>query len=88
MCGIAGFTFKKNSEISSLILQKMIDTNMLRTSIRARVSNILFETPNICNDWFNKAEILRYWNEHQSGKRDHHRKIWALLVLFQITNKA
>ena len=26
MCGIAGFTFKKNFEISSLILQKMIDT--------------------------------------------------------------
>ena len=61
--------------------------NMLRTSIRARVSSILFETPNICNDWFNEVEILRYWNEHQSGKRDHHRKIWALLVLFQITNK-
>jgi asparagine synthase (glutamine-hydrolysing) len=39
----------------------------------------LFENPAL-PEWFNIAEIQRYWNEHLDGRMNHSKRIWALLM--------
>jgi asparagine synthase (glutamine-hydrolysing) len=34
-------------------------------------------------DWFERAALLRLFDEHQSGRRDHASLLWSLLVLEQ-----
>ncbi len=57
---------------------------MLRSTLKARIEALLFDPSNPVARWFRTEEIRRYWQEHQSGKRDHHRKLWTLAVLFQV----
>ncbi|HEY2112694.1 MAG TPA: asparagine synthase-related protein, partial [Dongiaceae bacterium] len=32
-------------------------------------------------EWFQRAPVERLWVEHQSGKRDHRKKLWTLFCL-------
>ena len=35
----------------------------------------------LARDYFEEAGLRRFWDEHQSGKRDHGYRLWALLML-------
>ena len=35
----------------------------------------------LARDYFNEAELRRYWDEHQTGRREHGYRLWALLML-------
>ncbi|CAG0999343.1 Putative asparagine synthetase [glutamine-hydrolyzing] [Rhodocyclaceae bacterium] len=61
---------------------------LIRTVLRQRMEGLLFDTRSPIEHWFNKSEIRRYWKEHQSARRDHHRKLWTLAILFLIASKA
>ena len=32
-------------------------------------------------DWFRHDHVERLWSEHQSGTRDHRKKLWTLFCL-------
>jgi asparagine synthase (glutamine-hydrolysing) len=58
--------------------------SMLRGPLKGRVGDILFDAGNPLASWFRREEIERYWHEHQSGRRDHHRKLWTLGMLMRV----
>jgi asparagine synthase (glutamine-hydrolysing) len=57
---------------------------LIRGPLKKRVEDILFSRKKSIEGWFDLREISRYWQEHQSGFFDHHRKIWSLMVLKSI----
>jgi len=54
----------------------------LRTNLKDIIWNTLLDPSNVLSTWFDQREIERYLNEHQSTRRDHRKKIWALFILF------
>lgn len=58
--------------------------SMLRGPLKGRVGDVLFDAGNPLAAWFRREEIERYWHEHQSGRRDHHRKLWTLGMLMRV----
>ena len=32
-------------------------------------------------EWFERAAVEHLWSEHQSGRRDHRKKLWTLFCL-------
>lgn len=61
---------------------------LIRTVLRQRMEGLLFDMHSPVEHWFCKSEIQRYWAEHQSGRRDHHRKLWTLAILFSVASRA
>jgi asparagine synthase (glutamine-hydrolysing) len=51
----------------------------LRSSLRPLFESLVLSAS--MEKFFRPAEARRLWNEHQSGVRDHSRKLWNLLVL-------
>lgn len=61
----------------------------LRTVLKERVWDTLLQSPgNPVSDWFDTKEIERYLVEHQSGRRDHRKQIWGLVVLFMVAARS
>lgn len=58
--------------------------SMLRGPLKSRIGNVLFDAGNPLAGWFRREEIERYWRDHQSGRRDHHRKLWTLGMLMRV----
>jgi asparagine synthase (glutamine-hydrolysing) len=42
---------------------------------------LLLNNGGVFDDWFEKSEIRKLFTEHKSGKYDHGKRIWALVVL-------
>ncbi|HEY59766.1 MAG TPA: asparagine synthase (glutamine-hydrolyzing) [Anaerolineae bacterium] len=42
---------------------------------------LLLNNNGVFNEWFEKSEIRKLFTEHKSGKYDHGKRIWALVVL-------
>jgi asparagine synthase (glutamine-hydrolysing) len=53
----------------------------LRGSLREPVSNALAEPTFVRSELFDMAEVARLIEQHQSGRSDHSRIIWALFML-------
>lgn len=60
---------------------------LIRTVLRQRMEGLLFDMQSPLDHWFRKSEIRRYWEEHQSGRRDHHRKLWTLAILILVSSR-
>ena len=59
----------------------------LRTNLKDLVWETLLNPSNVLSEVFDPSEIERYLLEHQSGRQDHRKKIWALFVLFSIARR-
>lgn len=57
---------------------------MLRGPLKSRIGDVLFDAGNPLAAWFRRQEVERYWREHQSGRRDHHRKLWTLGMVMRV----
>ena len=57
---------------------------MLRGPLKSRIGDVLFDAGNPLAAWFRREEIERYWRDHQSGRRDHHRKLWTLGMVMRV----
>ncbi|MBM3572996.1 MAG: hypothetical protein FJX52_11685 [Alphaproteobacteria bacterium] len=62
--------------------------SMLRGVLKNRIGDLLMDRANPLATWFRQEEIERLWGEHQSGRRDHHRKLWTLGVLMHVAATA
>jgi asparagine synthase (glutamine-hydrolysing) len=60
---------------------------LLRTLFRERCRDVLCSRSNPVADWFEPARIAALLDEHQSGRRDHGKKLWALYVLFRVAER-
>ena len=58
--------------------------SMLRGALKSRIGDLLLDRSNPLAGWFHQPEVERLWREHQSGLRDHHRKLWTLGVLMHV----
>lgn len=58
----------------------------LRTNLKDLVWKTLLDPSNVFSAWFDRREIERYLQEHQSARRDHRKKIWALFILFSMAH--
>jgi asparagine synthase (glutamine-hydrolysing) len=54
---------------------------MLRGPLKAPVGEAILGAASPLGDWFRRETIERLWREHQSGSRDHRKKIWTLFCL-------
>ncbi len=59
----------------------------LRTNLKDLVWKTLLNPSNVFSGLFDPSEIERYLREHQSGRWDHRKKIWALFILFSIAQR-
>jgi len=57
---------------------------LIRTLFRERCSDILLSRTNPVAEWFERPAIERLLREHQSGRHDHGKKLWALTTLFRV----
>ena len=55
---------------------------LIRTLFRERCRDVLLSRANPVADWFERAAIEALFDEHDSGRRDHGKKLWALYILF------
>ncbi len=56
-------------------------SRLLRQSLKEPVGQSLLDRASPLGDWFRRDAIERLWSEHQSGARDHRKKIWTLFCL-------
>lgn len=54
---------------------------MLRGPLKEPVGDAILGEASPLGDWFRRETIERLWREHQSGSRDHRKKIWTLFCL-------
>ena len=57
---------------------------LIRTLFWERCADLLLSRSNPVADWFERSAIERLLREHQSGRWDHGKKLWALYVLFRV----
>ena len=57
---------------------------LIRTLFRERCHDVLLSRANPVADWFERGAIERFLDEHQSGRCDHGKKLWALFMLFTV----
>ena len=55
---------------------------LIRTLFRERCRDVLFSRANPVADWFERGAIEALFAEHDRGRHDHGKKLWALYVLF------
>ena len=55
---------------------------LIRTLFRERCRDVLLSRASPVADWFERAAIEALFEEHDSGRRDHGKKLWALYILF------
>ena len=54
---------------------------LLRGALKEPVEAALFDASSPLGDWFRRDAIETLWTEHQSGQRDHRKKLWSLYCL-------
>ena len=57
---------------------------LIRTLFRERCHDVLLSRANPVADWFERGAIERFLDEHQTGRCDHGKKLWALFMLFTV----
>ena len=57
---------------------------LIRTLFRERCRDVLLSRANPVANWFERSAIERLLDEHQTGRRDHGKKLWALFMLFTV----
>ncbi len=55
----------------------------LRGPLKGWAEDLLFGEHQMRNQYFSSVYIRDIWEEHQSGKRDHRKKLWNLLTLLE-----
>jgi asparagine synthase (glutamine-hydrolysing) len=58
---------------------------LIRDLFWERCADLLLSRSNPVAPWFERAEIERLLQEHRAGRRDHGKKLWALYVLFRVS---
>jgi asparagine synthase (glutamine-hydrolysing) len=53
----------------------------LRGPLKRMAEELLSPDAIRANGWLNVNEVQRLWREHQDGRRNHYKKLWALVVL-------
>ena len=56
----------------------------IRTHLKERVGDTILNRTNPIMDWFDFNYINTCWKEHQSMRRDHGKKLWALYILMNV----
>lgn len=57
---------------------------LIRTLFWERCCDVLLSRSNPVADWFERPAIVNLLAQHQSRRRDHGKKLWALFVLFAV----
>jgi asparagine synthase (glutamine-hydrolysing) len=60
---------------------------LIRTLFRERCRDVLLSRANPVANWFARAEIEALIDEHESGRQDHGKKLWALYILFCVAGR-
>jgi asparagine synthase (glutamine-hydrolysing) len=60
---------------------------LIRTLFRERCRDVLMSRANPVADWFDRSAIEALIDEHQSGRHDHGKKLWALYILFCVAGR-
>ena len=60
---------------------------LIRTLFRERCRDVLLSRTNPVADWFDRAAVEELIREHESGRRDHGKKLWALYILFCVAGR-
>jgi asparagine synthase (glutamine-hydrolysing) len=60
---------------------------LIRTLFRERCRDVLLSRDNPVADWFERATIEALLAEHQAGRHDHGKKLWALYILFAVAGR-
>jgi asparagine synthase (glutamine-hydrolysing) len=60
---------------------------LIRTLFRERCRDVLMSRTNPVADWFERAAIEDLLEEHDSGRYDHGKKLWALYILFRVAGQ-
>ena len=55
----------------------------LRGPLKGWAEALLFDENQMRNELFSSVYIRDLWDEHQSGARDHRKKLWNLLTLLE-----
>ena len=58
--------------------------NLLRTLFAERLTDTMLSRANPVAPWFKRATLERLVAEHLSGRHDHGKRLWALLILFTV----
>jgi len=58
--------------------------HLLRTLFAERLADTILSRANPVSAWFNRARLETILDEHLSGRRDHGKRLWALLILFTV----
>ena len=57
---------------------------LIRTLFRDQCRDVLMSGANPVAGWFRRDAIEALWREHDAGRADHGKKLWALYVLFTV----
>jgi asparagine synthase (glutamine-hydrolysing) len=60
---------------------------LIRTLFWERCRDVLLSRHNPVADWFERAAIEALLDEHQAGRHDHGKKLWALYILFAVAGR-
>jgi asparagine synthase (glutamine-hydrolysing) len=60
---------------------------LLRTLFHDRCRDVLMSAANPVAGWFRRDTIEALWREHESGRADHGKKLWALYILFAVADR-
>ena len=60
---------------------------LIRTLFRERCRDVLLSRANPVAGWFKRAAIEALVDEHDSGRHDHGKKLWALYILFCVAGR-
>jgi asparagine synthase (glutamine-hydrolysing) len=60
---------------------------LIRTLFRERCRDVLLSRANPVADWFERTAIETLLDEHDSGRQDNGKKLWALYILFSVARR-
>ena len=60
---------------------------LIRTLFRERCRDVVLSRANPVADWFERAAIEALFDEHESGRHDHGKQLWALYILFCVAGR-
>jgi asparagine synthase (glutamine-hydrolysing) len=60
---------------------------LIRTRLRERCRDVLLSRANPIADWFERSAIEALLDEHDRGRHDHGKKLWAMYTLFCVAGR-